>query len=451
VRLKWIATSEGPIFAQTIKEMVEELKNLGPSPFKKSEESTESEQKIASLSLEDIVNDTKAYYCLECSKCTSICPVSQYDPSYFPRTLIEDALLGSETGFIQDKKLFSCLGCYACSLRCPSNVDYPALIQKMRALAFEAGERGDQAHGGFLHSVTRLMARSPYKQDRLYWLTDEFKTSDNSDTLFFVGCSPYFEPVFEYTGASSLDITKASLKILNHLGIEPVVLADEKCCGHDALWTGDEETFKKLAEHNTKLIKEAGVKKLIFSCPEGYRTFKLDYPRYGFELDCELQHISELLSEKIDEDGLKFKEIKKKVTYQDPCRLGRHMGVYDAPRKVIGAIPGIDLIEMEQNKEYALCCGTSAYVNCDSCSHELRVGRVLEAKDTGAEAIITSCPKCRTHFKCAMNHRGEEKGPDIDMEVMDLANLTAEALGIKVTKTSPVGKGAEHDLSVLKT
>jgi len=199
------------------------------------------------------------------------------------------------------------------------------------------------------------------------------------------------------------------------------------------------------------LIKESGIKKIIFSCPEGYRTFKLDYPSYGFELDCELQHISELLSEKIAKGVLEFKEVRKKVTYQDPCRLGRHMGVYDAPRKVIEAIPGIDLIEMERNKEYAVCCGTSAYVNCDSCSHELRVGRVLDAKATGAEAIITSCPKCRTHFKCAMNHRGEEKGPEIDMEVMDLANLAAEALGIEVSKTSPVIKGVEHDLSVLKT
>ncbi|MDY7018959.1 MAG: hydrogenase iron-sulfur subunit [Chloroflexota bacterium] len=425
VKLKWIATSEGPIFAQTIEEMVQELKKLGPSPFKKAEE---SKQERLPATLEDIIQETKTYYCLECSKCTSICPVAKYDPYYSPRTMIESAMveLGNET--IHDKKLFSCLGCYACSLRCPADVDYPAFTQKLRSLAFDAGEQGDLAHGGFLHSVVRLMSRSSYKQKRLEWLTKEFRTSDQSDILFFVGCAPYFEPVFEYTGTKTLDIPEASLKVLNRLGIEPMILPDEKCCGHDALWTGDMETFKMLAEHNTNLIREAGVKKIICACPEGYRTLKIDYPNYGFELDCEIQHISEFLVETIEKDGLRFKEIKKKVTYQDPCRLGRHLGVYDAPRKVLEAIPGIELVEMEHNREYSICCGTSAFTNCDAYSHNLRTDRLLEAKATGAEMLITACSKCQTHFNCAMNERGEMKGPDATIEVMDLANFIESAL-----------------------
>jgi len=273
------------------------------------------------------------------------------------------------------------------------------------------------------------MARSPYKQKRLEWLNEKYRTSDQSDILFFVGCSPYLAPFFEYLGVRTLDITEASLKILNHLGIEPVILSDEKCCGHDALWMGDVETFKRLAEHNTKLIKEAGVKKIIFSCAEGYRTFKLDYPNYKFEIGCELQHISEFLAERIEKGGLRFKEIKKKITYQDPCRLGRHLGIYDAPRRVLEAIPGIEFIEMERNRDWSLCCGTGPFTNCDLYSHEMRIGRLLEAKATGAETLITCCPKCQIHFKCAMTNKGEEKGPDVEFEVMDLANLVASALG----------------------
>ena len=428
VKLKWIATSEGPIFAQTIEEMVKDLKKLGPSPFKPSKVDKGSEQRSLPATLKDIVQETKTYYCLECSKCTSICPVAKYDSSYSPRTFLENAMIGHKEASVEDKKLFSCLGCYACSLRCPAEVDYPTLMQKMRALAFDIGEQGDLAHGGFLHSTTRLMARSPYKQKRLEWLTDEYQVSDQSDTLFFVGCAPYFEPVFEYSGTRTLDIPKASLRVLNRLGIEPMILPDEKCCGHDALWTGDVKTFKKLAEHNTKLIKEAGVKRIICSCPEGYRTLKMDYPNYGFELDCEVQHISELIFEMIEKDGLRFKEIKKKVTYQDPCRLGRHLGVYDAPRKVLEAIPGIELVEMEHNREYSICCGTSAFTNCDAYSHNLRTDRLLEAKATGAEMLITACSKCQTHFNCAMNERGEMKGHDTTIEVMDLVNLVANAL-----------------------
>jgi len=425
VRLKWIAASEGPIFAQTVKDMVQDLRRLGPSPFGQSEE--KGCEKAAST-LEDVLQDTKAYYCLECTKCTSICPVTRYDPSYSPRSVIEDAVLRLADQTKHDKKLFSCLGCYACSLRCPSDVDYPAFMRRLRSLAFESGECGYPAHGGFLQSVTRLMARSPYRQKRLEWMTKEYRTSDDSDTLYFVGCIPYFEPVFGYLDTKALDITKANLKILNRLGVEPVLLPDEKCCGHDALWTGDVETFRRLAEHNTKLIKETGVKKIIFSCPEGYRTFKIDYPEQGFELGCELQHISEFIAEKIEKKELKFKEVKRKVTYQDSCRLGRHLGIYDSPRKVLEAIPGIELVEMEKNREYAICCGTSAFTNCDLCSHEMRVDRLLEAKATGAEMLVTACPKCQVHFKCAMTNKGEEKGPDINMEVMDLASLVASAM-----------------------
>jgi len=270
------------------------------------------------------------------------------------------------------------------------------------------------------------MSNPQIKQNRLEWLTDSYRTAKTGDIMYFVGCAPYFEPVFDDMGVRALNIAEGSIKILNALEIEPVVLPNEKCCGHDMLWTGDVATFKKLAEHNVASIKEAGVKKIIFSCPEGYRTFKEDYPRF-FKLDWEVQHISEFLAERIEQ--LNFKEVKKKVTYQDPCRLGRHLGIYEAPRKLITAIPGIEFIEMERNREEAICCGTSAWTNCDSYSKQIRVDRLLEAKATGADTLITSCPKCFTHFRCAMTPRGAEKGPDLEMEVMDLVELVVSALG----------------------
>jgi len=273
------------------------------------------------------------------------------------------------------------------------------------------------------------MAIPHIKQRRLEWLSDKYRVSDQSDVLFWVGCAPYFEPIFDDIGFRALDFTEASLRILNLLGIEPKLLPDEKCCGHDVLWTGDIETFKKLAQHNVSQIKESRVKKIIFSCPEGYRTLKLDYPNYGFGLDCELQHISEFLAEKIENGELKFKEMRKKVTYQDPCRLGRHLGIYDAPRKVLKSIPGIDFVEMEHNREDAICCGTSAFTNCDTYSNMIRTERLSEATSTGAETLITCCPKCQTHFRCAMVDKGEEKRPVPKIEVMDLVNLVAGALG----------------------
>lgn len=381
------------------------------------------------MNLEDIIQETKTYYCLECGKCTSVCPVAKYDPSFSPRAIIEDALLGFEDELIFNQKLFSCLTCYTCQQRCPCDVDFPVFIRKARAIAQNNGQHGICAHSGQLQSLARLMTSPDIKQRRLEWLSDKYRTSNDSDVLFWVGCAPYFEPIFEDIEFRALDITEASLKILNLLGIEPRLLPNEKCCGHDVLWTGDIETFKTLAEHNAAQIKEAGVKKIIFSCPEGYRTFKLDYPNFGFDVGCELQHISEFLAERIEKDGLKFNEVKKKVTYQDPCRLGRHLGVYDAPRKVLESIPGIEFVEMQYNRLDSICCGTSAWTNCDSYSNIIRTQRLSEATLTGAETIITSCPKCQTHFRCAMVDKGEEKRAMPSIEIMDLANLVASAMG----------------------
>jgi heterodisulfide reductase subunit D len=381
------------------------------------------------LNLEDIIQRTRTYYCLECGKCTSICPVARHDPSFSPRTMIENALLGFEDELVFNQKLFSCLTCYTCQQRCPSDVDFPVFVREARSIAQDNGQRGICAHSGQLQSLARLMTSPNIKQRRLEWLSDKYRISDESDIILWIGCAPYFEPIFEDIEFRALDITEASLKILNSLGIEPRLLANEKCCGHDALWTGDIETFKKLAEHNAKEVKESGVKKIIFSCPEGYRTLKLDYPEFGFGLDCELQHISEFLVERIERDGLKFNEVRKKVTYQDPCRLGRHLGLYDPPRKVLESIPGVEFVEMEHSKWDSVCCGTSAFTNCDSYSNMIRRERLSEATATGAETLITCCPKCQTHFRCAMVDKGEEKRAMPNIEVMDLASLVASAIG----------------------
>ena len=337
--------------------------------------------------------------------------------------------MGFEGELIHDRELFSCLACYACSHLCPSDVDYPVFMQKVRNLASVKGEHGDCAHSGTLLSLMRLVSRPDIKQRRLDWL-DGCRTLQKSEVLYFVGCAPYFEPVFKDIEVNPLNIARNSIKILNALGIEPMVLPNERCCGHDLLWTGDVETFKKLAQLNAQMIKESGAKKIVFSCPEGYRTFKIDYPQY-VELDCEPIHITELLAQNLSALSLRAKQGNpevKKVTYQDPCRLGRHLGIYEPPREIIKAIPGMKLVEMEHSADESICCGTSAWTNCGSYSKQIRVERLLEAKATGAEVLVTACPKCQIHFKCAMVDKGAEKGPDIEMKVMDLVSLVANAL-----------------------
>ena len=381
------------------------------------------------MNLEDIIKETKTYYCLECGKCTSLCPVSRHNYNFSPRLMLERALMGFGDELIHDRELFSCLTCYACSDLCPADVDYPVFTQKVRNLAAVEGEHGDCAHSGTLFSLMRIMSRPDIKQRRLEWL-DGCHTSEKSEVLYFVGCAPYFEPIFEDIEVSPVSIARNSIKILNALGVEPMVLPDERCCGHDLLWTGDVEGFKKLAQVNAQMIKESCAKKIVFSCPEGYRTFKLDYPKY-VDLDCEPMHITELLAQGLKSNELGLKKIAKQVTYQDPCRLGRHLGIYEPPREIIKAIPGIKLVEMEHRGEDSICCGTSAWTNCGSYSKEIRVERLSEARATGAEVLVTACPKCQIHFKCAMVDRGAEKGSNVKMEVMDIVTLVANALGGK--------------------
>jgi heterodisulfide reductase subunit D len=385
------------------------------------------------VNLEDIIKETKTYYCLECGKCTSLCPVSRHNSNFSPRSMLERALLGLGDELVHDRELFSCLACYACSDLCPSEVDYPVFTRELRDLASGQGEHGDCAHSGTLLSIMRIMSHQDIRQRRLDWL-DGCRTSERSEILYFVGCAPYFEPVFEDVEVSPVNIARNSIKALNALGIEPMVLPNERCCGHDLLWTGDVETFKKLAQFNVEMIKESGAKKIVFSCPEGYRTFKIDYPQY-VELDCEPVHITELLAQNLSRLPLRPRAKQegsdpevKKATYHDPCRLGRHLGIYEAPREIIRAIPGMELVEMEHNADNSICCGTSAWTNCGSCSKKIREERLLEARGTGAEVLVTACPKCQIHFKCAMVDKGAEKGPDISMEVIDLVNLVANAM-----------------------
>jgi len=270
------------------------------------------------------------------------------------------------------------------------------------------------------------MTADHLSQNRLGWLDKSLKTATKSDVLYFAGCQPYFDVFFSDLGVKTLDIAKGAVKLLNRLGIVPALLPNERCCGHDLLWAGDMEHFAKLAEHNLKEIRRAKVKRVITTCPECYQTLKVEYPRYFGSLDFEVVHISQLLAERVASGELKFRRSVRKVTYHDPCRLGRFSGIYDEPRAIINAIPGLELIEMSRSRASALCCGTQAWMNCGSINKQIQAERLREASSTGAEVLLTFCPKCQIHLRCAMNdgRLGEELG----IEIEDVTSLAAKAL-----------------------
>ena len=378
--------------------------------------------------IEQIITDTRAYSCLDCGKCTVACPVSWHDPDYSPRKVVYNVLGEHQAELLSNNQLWSCITCSMCQERCQSGVQYTELIKLLRAEAYTLGNTGQCTHGGALQSLMHIMTADHLSQNRLDWVDKRLKTATRSDVLYFVGCQPYFDVLFTDIEVRTLDIARGAVKLLNRLGIVPALLPDERCCGHDLLWTGDIEHFMRLAEHNLKKIGRARAKKVVTTCPECYQTLKFEYPRYFGNLGFEVVHLSQLLAEHIAKGELKFRHPAQKVTYHDPCRLGRFSGIYDEPRAVINAIPRLELVEMPRNRTGALCCGTQAWMNCGTINKQIQVERLREAISTGAEVLVTSCPKCQIHLKCAINdvNLGEELG----IEIEDITSLAARALSV---------------------
>lgn len=387
--------------------------------------------------MRDVINKNRAWYCLDCGKCSAVCPITRFETREYtsPRLLVEKAIApagaqahpesGLNQGFLDDLLFWSCLTCKRCSELCPADVHFSEFLRDARALARGVGRSGECTHGAVIQTWGRMMTAPDLAQDRLDWLDDGLRTSDGSDTVYFSGCLPYYDVMFNKLGAEGTGIAQAAVRILNHLGIEPQVMADERCCGHDQLWEGDFDTFRALAMLNLERLAATGAKRVVTTCPECARTLKVDYPHFAGNHGLEVMHLSELLASSIDAGLLQLPGLGLEATYQDPCRLGRHLGVYDAPRAVMAGL-GLNLTEMERSRATSLCCGTSCWTSCGQVSKEIQVQRLKEAKATGAGLLVTACVKCQIHFKCAQD---DPAGADeVDIEIRDLTTLVADAL-----------------------
>ena len=361
-------------------------------------------------------------YCMECGVCTASCPVSRELPSFSPRQIIKRAMIDPDGDLLQSRELWACLTCARCSTRCPMEIDFPELNRSYREEARKDGNAPLESHHGILQTIARLQTRK-LNQQRTTWAEGAGSFKDTGDYFYFVGCLPFFDATFRYLGLTATKSSQSVLKLLNKMGIEPVISNDERCCGHDALWSGDIDTFVKLAELNLEVIRGSGAKTVVFSCPEGYTTFKRHYPEYVGNLPFEVLHLTEFLAREIPGTELSFAPAEDgAVTYQDPCRLGRLAGIYDPPRELLRLAPENQVVEMGRSRENALCCGTSAWMECSSCSKAMQIERLREASQTGARALITACPKCQTHLTCALGDAG------VDLRVRDIYTFLVESL-----------------------
>jgi len=372
------------------------------------------------------IQETNAYSCLECGKCTGTCPVSRYSNTFSPRQILTGSVHNSHPDAFSMSDLWSCLTCKRCDEVCPSDIRYTDFIQLIREMKGIENREGTCSHGGVLESIAKIMTSTDLKQNRLEGLNGDYQTKTDSDYLYFMGCLPYFEVIFSDLDVNAMGIAGNTLKILNYFGIKPQLLADEKCCGHDAYWNGDTKTFESLALTNLSQIKKSGAKKIITSCPECYRTLKVDYPKHFGSQTYDVMHISEFLSTTITAKNPTFEHDPIKVTFQDPCRLGRHLGVYEAPRIALNAISGTELVEMGHHHKRSICCGVSGWMNCSQVSKQIQSNRLHEAQSSGAEVLVTGCAKCQIHFSCAL--KDENLSQEVPIQIKDLTEIVADSL-----------------------
>ena len=376
--------------------------------------------------MSDMARDTNAWACYDCGKCTATCPITRSGAKYSPRRHVLATNLGQPADVIAGNGLSACLTCSLCDSRCPAEVDYTGLVMRLRESVHSNGHEPECPHGGALQSVMRMMARGGTQQDRLGWISDDLDTVPKEGEVFYwTGCAMYYDAFFPEYESATLNGTKAAVKLLNTLHVTPVISPDERCCGHDLLWNGDRANFEALARRNVELVKASGAKVLVTSCAECLRTWRIDYQPFLTGTSLHIMHITEWVVEHLSEFTFSS-GAQRRITFQDPCRLGRHLGIYDAPREVMGAVPGVTFEEMRRHGPAAMCCSGGTWSNCDRFAKKIQVERLREARATQAEVMVTACPKCQIHYRCAM--KDPNLGDEIRIDMKDIAEIVVEAL-----------------------
>jgi Fe-S oxidoreductase len=334
--------------------------------------------------------------CYQCGLCDTVCPWNRVR-SFSMRRIVREATFGLTE--IESEDLWRCTTCGRCPQRCPRDVQQIQSCVALRRIATE--------YGVFPNSVKPVRTASASLVGEGNPLSEERKKradwaeglgvkpfTEGMEILYFPGCYLSYDPRLK-------KVARATAALLNRAGVDFGILgAEENCCGESIRKTGEEELFKRLARENIKTFIDHGVQKILVSSPHCYHTFKNEYP--DFKVHFEVIHISQFLWELIQAGRLTLnKDFGKKITYHDPCYLGRHNGIFEEPREVLKRVPGLELVEMPDTGRDSLCCGGGGgrvWMETPKGERfsELRLEQALEV---GAEVLVTACPYCITMFE----------------------------------------------------
>ncbi len=360
-------------------------------------------------------------YCYQCGLCDTVCPWNRVR-NFSMRKLIRQATFGLTE--VENEEIWRCTTCGRCPQRCPRGVGILEVGIASRRLAteFDVFPAPVKPIRGVTQSLTSDgNPLNEDQKDRANWTEGlSVKTfEEGMEILYFPCCYLSYDPRLN-------KVAKATVNILKKAGVDFGILGvQEKCCGESIRKAGNEEVFKRLARDNIKTFIDNGVKKILVSSPHCYHAFKNDYAE--FKVNFEVVHITQYLNELVKEGRLELsKEYERKVTYHDPCYLGRHNSIYDEPRDTLKKVPGLQLSELPDARVDSLCCGGGGGRIWMETPKEERFCdlRLEQVSNIGAEVLVTSCPYCITNFEDSRMNREDSE----DMEVKDITELIQEVI-----------------------
>ncbi|MBC7249212.1 MAG: FAD-binding oxidoreductase [Anaerolineae bacterium] len=391
-------------------------------------------ERMARAGKKDIPDDVAwyAYACAQCGYCVNECDqfYGRGWESESPRGkwfALREYMAG-RAEFDQSlvNKFIACTTCEVCNVECPLELPIEPSWLRMRGYLIQDKDKmtlpAFEVMRASLKKERNIWAS--YSYDRAKWVPEDIKDKilPRAEVGYFPGCT---------ASLVEQDIAQGTARLLDAAGVEFTYLGDgEACCGLPMLVAGMWDAFEEIVRHNINGMKEHGVKTVVTSCPACWLSWKVYYPEWaeklGITFPFEVKHYSEILAQQIQAGRLRFtRPVNMKVTWHDSCHMGRAGGIYEPPREVLQAIPGLELVEMEHNREHAHCCGSvlTLLENPDTAKVIGDV-RVREAEATGAEAIVASCPCCEVQLRVTTQKTQR------DLPIIDLAHIASEALGL---------------------
>jgi len=366
--------------------------------------------------------------CMQCGECTGSCPIFSRSKLNVRRIVREITYLFSSISVypkikIDEKtEVWDCTTCGTCSIRCPRDVKPMDVLIGLRGILVERGRVpstiAEALEGIYKYGNPWGLSRSK----RSEWAEDlkvnYASEEEPTELLYFVGCAASYD-------SRAQAIAKAFVNNLNKLEISFSILGNkENCCGNEVYSLGEVGLFEIIVEKNLEIFRKHGVNNIVTTSPHCFNAFKNRYGNHGFSV----QHYTQFFADLIDKGKLKFsKRIDKKVTYQDPCYLGRHNDVFDEPRKIIESVPGVTFLEMNLSRRRSVCCeggGGRMWYDVPEEGGRLAEDRVREALEVEADILAVACPFCLLTLEDAVKTTGNEG----KIEVKDIMELVAEAL-----------------------